>query len=179
MPIITQEAAASRPTDATRNRWPRFFVLCPVLFAATAQAGTAAEDSLPQVWLNPGIYSQHFDSGKGLRNNNIGFGAEVLLANDHALMAGSFINSNRARTHFGAYQWRPLHWDVAGFRVGAGIAVGAFDGYPNYRDGGWFVAPLPLLSVEGKTFGANISLIPTIAHRFDGAVAVQVKLRVW
>jgi hypothetical protein len=95
------------------------------------------------------------------------------------LMAGSFINSNRARTHFGAYEWRPLHWQLAGFNVGAGIAVGAFNGYPNYHNGGWFVAPLPLLSIEGKTFGANIGVIPTIANRFDGAIVVQIKMRVW
>jgi hypothetical protein len=150
-----------------------------VLFSATAQAGATPEESQPQVWLNPGIYSQHFDSSKGLRNNNIGFGAEVLLANDHVLMAGNFINSNRARTHYGAYEWRPLHWQLAGFNVGAGIAVGAFDGYPKYRNGAWFVAPLPLLSIEGKTFGANIGIIPTIADRFDGAIAIQVKVRVW
>jgi len=177
--IIAKQVAAGRRADAYRNRWRTLFVICPGLFAATAQAGATAGESLPQVWLNPGIYSQHFDSGKGLRNNNIGFGAEVLLANDHVLMVGSFLNSNRARTRFGAYQWRPLHWQFSGFNVGAGIAVGAFDGYPNYRHGGGFVAPLPLLSIEGKTFGANIGVIPTVANRFDGAIAVQIKMRVW
>ena len=102
-----------------------------------------------------------------------------LLARDHLLMGGTFINSNDARTHYAAYEWRPLHWQFQGFNVGAGIAVGAFDGYPNYRNGAWFVAPLPMLAIEGKTFGANISLIPTVANRFDGALAVQIKLRIW
>jgi len=179
IPIIAQELAAGRFADAFGIRWRTLFVLCSTLFAATAQADATSNESMPQVWLNPGIYSQHFDSSKGLRNNNIGFGAEVLLADDHELMAGSFINSNRARTHYAAYEWRPLHWQFTGFNLSAGIAVGAFDGYPNYHDGGWFVAPLPLLSIEGKTFGANIGLIPTIKNRFDGAIAVQVKLRVW
>ncbi|MFA5914512.1 MAG: hypothetical protein WC830_13240 [Burkholderiales bacterium] len=154
-------------------------LLCAAAYAAAAQAGAAQEESWPQVWLNPGIYSQHFDSSKGLRNNNIGFGAEARLASDHVVMAGSFINSNRARTHFAGYEWRPLHWRFSGVDVGAGIVVGAFDGYPNYRNGAWFVAPLPMLSVEGKTLGANIALIPTVANRFDGALAVQLKLRVW
>jgi hypothetical protein len=153
--------------------------LCAALSAATAGAGEKPEDPMPQVWLNPGIYSYHFDTSKDLRNNNIGFGAEALLAPDHLLMGGSFINSNDARTHYAAYQWRPLHWQYAGFNIGAGIVVGAFDGYPNYRDGAWFVAPLPMLAIEGKTFGVNISLIPTVANRFDGALAVQIKLRVW
>jgi len=177
--IRVRHAAAAVRADERHGRLHALVLLCTALYAAGAQAGETARESWPQVWLNPGIYSHHFDSGKGLRNNNIGFGAEVMLANDHVLMAGSFINSNRARTHFGGYQWRPLHWKFSGIDMGAGIAVGAFDGYPNYRNGGWFVAPLPMLSIEGKTLGANISLIPTVTNRFDGALAVQLKLRVW
>ncbi len=160
-------------------RWRVLLVLCSGLFATGALAETVAAESFPQVWLNPGIYSQHFDSGKGLRNNNVGFGVEVALAKEHEVMAGSFINSNRQRTHYASYQWRPLHWEVAGLNVGAGILVGAFDGYPNYRNGAWFIAPLPVLSIEGKTLGANISIIPTVKNRFDGALSVQLKLRVW
>jgi hypothetical protein len=95
------------------------------------------------------------------------------------VIGGTYINSNRARTHYGAYEWRPLHWQIAGLDVGAGVAVGAFDGYPNYRNGGWFVAPLPLLAIEGTRFGVNLSVIPTIKNRLDGALAIQVKLRVW
>lgn len=179
IPIISPQVASGRLLETIRF-WPRaFLAICSVLSAAAAQADPASEESLPQVWLNPGIYSQHFDSSKGLRNNNIGFGAEVLLAKDHLLMAGSFVNSNRARTHYAGYEWRPLHWQLAGLNVGAGIAVGAFDGYPKYREGGWFIAPLPLLYIEGKRFGANLAFIPTIANRFDGAIAIQVKARVW
>ena len=150
------------------------------MFATAAQAGdTGTQETWPQVWINPGIYSHHFNTNKGLRNNNVGFGAEVMLSNEHVLMGGSFINSNRDRTHFAGYEWRPLHWHYSGVDVGAGIMLGAFDGYPNYRQGAWFVAPLPMLSVEGKRLGANFGLIPTIKDRFDGALAIQVKLRVW
>lgn len=173
-----QDAAAA-DGSRWRSRLAAMLLLCAAGSAAAAQAGAAPQGSWPQLWLNPGIYSQHFDSDKGLRNNNIGFGAEVLLNSDHGLMAGSFINSNRTRTRYAAYQWRPLHWRFSAVDVSAGIAAGAFDGYPNYRNGGWFVVPLPMLAIEGKTFGANISLIPTVANRFDGALAVQVKLRVW
>ena len=59
------------------------------------------------------------------------------------------------------------------------VALGAFDGYPNYRNGGWFVAPLPVVAIEGGRFGVNLSLIPTIRNRLDGALSIQVKLRVW
>lgn len=162
-----------------RGRLRATLLLCTALYAAGAQADATPQQTWPQVWLNPGIYAQHFNSGKGLRNNNIGFGAEVMLSNDHVLMAGSFINSNDARTRFAAYEWRPLHWQFSGVDVGAGIVVGAFDGYPNYRRGAWFVAPMPMLSIEGRTLGANVSLIPTVKNRFDGALAIQIKLRIW
>lgn len=174
-----QNTIAATAAGKRRKHLRTVLLLCAAVYAAGAQAEATPAESWPQVWINPGIYSQHFDSGKGLRNNNIGFGAEVMLTNDHVLMAGSFINSNRARTHFAAYEWRPLHWKIYGADVGAGIALGAFDGYPNYRNGGWFVAPLPLLSIEGRYLGANIGLIPTVKNRFDGALAIQVKLRVW
>jgi len=132
-----------------------------------------------RVWLSPGIYSAHFDQSKGLRNGNPGLSAEVAWAEDHSAIAGTYINSNSARTRYAAYGWRPLHWELAGWRVGAGVALGAFDGYPHYRNGAWFVAPLPLLSVEGERLGVNVSLIPTIRDRLDGAVAFQFKIRVW
>ncbi len=162
----------------TRNRWRALLFLTSGLFASSALADAAVESAYPQVWLNLGIYSHHFDTSKGLRNGNVGFGAEVALAKDHGLMGGTFINSNRRRTRYASYLWHPLHWEVAGLDVGAGVLVGAFDGYP-YRDGAWFIAPLPVLSIQGKRLGANISLIPTVANRFDGAAAIQLKLRVW
>jgi hypothetical protein len=161
-------------------------LLCAAVYAANSHAQAApgeskpqAEEWKPQVWINPGIYSYHFDRSKDLRDNNIGFGVEAVLKPDHVLMAGTFINSNDARTHFAGYEWRPLHWKYSAVDISAGIVFGAFDGYPNYRNGAWFVAPLPMLSIEGKTFGANLALIPTVQNRFDGALAIQVKLRVW
>ena len=166
-------------TSRSRNRWYGCALLCAALVPAGAQAQDAPVDFLPQVWISPGIYSRHFDRSKQLRDDNPGLGVEVALARDHTLLGGSYINSNRARTRYGAYEWRPLHWRVAGLDVGAGVALGAFDGYPNYRHGGWFVAPLPMLTIEGERFGVNLSVIPTIRNRLDGALAVQVKLRVW
>ena len=157
-------------------QWPAFFLVSLLLAASRAQA---ADPVTPQIWLNPGIFSSHFDRSKDLREDNVGFGAEVVLHDDHSLLAGSIINSDRRRSRYGAYHWRPLHWRIAGLRVSAGLAVGVFDGYPRYRDGGWFVAPLPLLALEGERFGANIAIIPTLGNRLNGAVAIQFKLKVW
>ena len=67
----------------------------------------------------------------------------------------------------------------AGAKVSAGIAVGAFDNYPRYRNGGWFAAALPMVAIEGERFGVNLALVPNIPNRLSGAVAIQFKLRVW
>ena len=154
-------------------------LICAAILGAAVQAEAAAADTSPQVWLNPGIYSMHFKRNSDYRENNIGIGAEVLLTDDHALMFGSFINSDRQRSKYAHYEWRPLHWQVSGLKLSAGIAAGVFDGYPRYHDGGWFAAALPLLSVEGERFGVNFALIPNIPDRLSGALAIQVKLRVW
>ena len=153
--------------------------ICAALGGAAIQAGATAAEFSPQVWLNPGIYSFHFNRNTDHRENNIGIGAEVLVTDDHALMVGSFINSDRQRSEYGLYQWRPLHWQLSFAKVSAGIAVGAFDGYPKYHNGGWFAAALPLLAVEGDRLGVNLAVIPNLSNRLSGAVAIQVKLRVW
>lgn len=153
---------------------------CAALFAAAVQPEAVAAELSPQVWLNPGMYSQHFKRDSGYRANNSGIGVEVLVTDDHALMAGSFINSDRRRSRYGLYEWHPLHWQVAaGLRLSAGLAAGIFDGYPRYRDGAAFAAALPLLALEGERLGVNLALVPTIRNRLSGAVALQVKLRVW
>lgn len=154
-------------------------LLLSILTMATAHAADEPDTTSPEVWLNPGIYSLHFDSSKDLRNNNSGVGVEVKVAEDHRVLAGTFINSNSRRSHYGGYQWLPLHWQWKGIQIGTGVVVGAFDGYPNYRNGGWFIAPVPVLSIEGTTFGVNLTLIPTVEDRFDGALAFQFKVKVW
>ena len=152
---------------------------CVALISIDSLAQQTTSETSPQVWLNPGSLSYHFDRNKRLRSDNTGFGAELTLTEVHALTAGSFVNSDRMRSHYGAYLWRPLHWQPAGIKVHAGIAVGAFDGYPHYRGGGWFPAALPVLAIEGERAGVNLFFVPTIANRLNGAIAVQFKLRIW
>ena len=140
-----------------------------------------AEDTrlVQQVWLNPGFFSWHFNRSLDLREDNWGIGVEVAFAPDHAVMAGNFINSDNDRSNYAAYLWRPLHWRPYGIDVHAGIALGAFDGYQRVNSGGWFVAPLPLLAAEGRYLGLNLTIVPTIEDKLNGAVVIQVKLRVW
>ena len=152
---------------------------CAALIAANGRAQEALHERSVQVWLNPGALSYHFDRDKDLRGMNTGVGAELMLAEDHVLAAGTFINSGRKRSHYGAYVWRPLHWQSADVKAHVGVAVGGFDGYPNYHRGGWFPAALPMFAIEGDRIGVNVFFVPTIANRTNGAISFQFKLRVW
>lgn len=168
------------PAAAKFRVFIALLLAAPVLGAASrVYAESTPVNPSPQVWLNAGTYSHHFNRDKNFRENNTGIGAEVWFGADHALMAGTFMNSDDERSHYAAYQWRPLHWQPAGIRIGAGISLGAFDGYPRYRNGAWFPAVLPVVSVEYKRVGVNFFFVPTIADRTNGALSVQLKLRVW
>ena len=156
-----------------------FAMAFAALLAIECHAQEAPGDGSVQVWLNPGSFSYHFNRDKDLHGKNFGAGAEVVLAEDHVLAAGTFNNSNGRQSHYGAYLWRPLHWEFTYVKVHAGVAVGGFDGYPNYHDGGWFPAALPVLAIEGERWGANLFVVPTIANRTNGAISVQFKVRVW
>lgn len=150
--------------------------LLGVALACCVCTNVAAQEFSRQVWINPGLFSYHFDRDQGYREKNWGLGAEVLLARNHALMAGTFINSERERSRYFGYQWRPLHWQPRGVDVSAGVGFVAVDGYPGTNDKDWFIAPLPMVAVEYQRVGANFIFIP---HRKSAAVAVQFKLRVW
>jgi hypothetical protein len=136
------------------------------LFVALSATTTWAD-----VWVNPGFYSHHFDKSQQLNNNNHGFGVEASITKTYSVTAGVFENSNRATSHYvGAY--------VMPFQVGAlkvGAAVGAFDGYPKMRNGGWFPAAVPTMAIEGHRLGLNISYTPKIGDRVSSALSFQVK----
>jgi len=142
-------------------------------------SGAHAQDTYPNVWLNPGFLTYHFDRDIDLREDNWGFGAEVELKANHALMAGTFINSEDERSRYFGYEWRPLHWDVGGADVSLGVVAAGLDGYPRNKGGDWFAVVLPVLAVQGDRLGFNLTVIPTIEDRVYGAVALQFKLRVW
>jgi hypothetical protein len=80
-------------------------LLATLLLAQTGIAG-AAGPGFPSGWINPGFFTHHFESGD-FREENYGPGVELVLAPQHALLPGSFINSDRERSRYAAYYWRP------------------------------------------------------------------------
>lgn len=127
----------------------------------------------PEVWLNLGGLSRHFSRAAGFNENNLGLGAEYRTSPEVSYMAGAYYNSVRKTTSYLAVNWQPLSF--GDLRVGA--AVGVMNGYPSQSKGGAFFAALPLASWEGKRFGINFGLIPSVGD-IAGAVIVQFKVKV-
>ena len=71
--------------------------------------------------------------------------------------------------------WQP--YAIGPLRLGATLA--AFNGYPRVRDGRWFPAVIPTLTLEYQRVGVNIGIIPTIGDRLYGGVSVQLKLKIF
>jgi hypothetical protein len=135
---------------------------------------TSTTDRAHPIWLNAGMYSLHFDTDQGFRNNNTGFGAEVSLNEDWSATAGRFINSDNAQSNYVGAYYQP--WHVGQWK--AGVVGGGFNGYPRMLDGGWFPALLPVVTLEGERLGVNLLLVPPLKDRLYGALSVQLKLRI-
>jgi hypothetical protein len=130
---------------------------------------------LSEVWLNPGFYSYHYQRDKGLNDSNPGFGAEYRYSTVASLTAGRFYNSDRQYSNYAGVYYQPIA--VGPLRLGA--VFGGFNGYPKMRDGGWFLAAIPVVSFDYKSVGLNIGIIPTYKDRLYGAISIQPKVKVF
>ena len=166
---------------ANRIGWSAAMLVLSALSAGTCLA--ADDDSatpeapwhVHSVWLNAGDYAEHFNQSLGYRQANWGFGAQLNLPNDIALLGGEFLNSNNARSHDFGVLWQPVA--LGPFRIGA--VAGGFDGYPYMHNGGWFPAVLPMVSTSYGIVGANFSVVPNYGNRLHGAFVIQLILRVY
>ena len=147
--------------------------LACLLFASLAALTAHAEFDASRVWVNAGFYSAHFDSHKGLRNANPGIGIEHRIDDTWSATAGRFRNSNNANSNYVGAYYQPWTW--AGVKLG--VVAGAFNGYPNAYEGGWFPALIPTASLEGQHWGLNVALVPPLQNRLYGAVSFQLKFR--
>ena len=76
--------------------------------AVNAQPQTSDKQKPLLLWLNAGFYSAHFDIDKGLRNSNPGLGVEAVINEDWSATAGTFTNSDDARSNVSGW---PRHLD--------------------------------------------------------------------
>lgn len=127
------------------------------------------------LWINPGLYSYHFDQNKDFNSVNYGLGLEYQFSSVASVTIGTYRNSYyQTSNYIGAY-WQPLA--VGPFHVG--VVAGGFNGYSNTQNGDWFPAILPVVSIEGERVGLNLIIIPSISNRVAGSLSFQLKLKVF
>lgn len=137
---------------------------------APAEAQEVEQSSL---WINTGGFSKHFEDN-GRNETNLGLGAEYRFRDDLSVMAGYHKNSLNLRTAYAAVNYQPL--EIGPLKVGA--SIGVMTGYPQKNKGGGFFAALPMITYEGKTFGANFGVIPNIpSQHVEGAFVLQLKFK--
>lgn len=144
--------------------------LLPILSATPAHA---EDDHSGEWWINAGGISHHFNRSMDFNERNWGAGVEYVLSNDVSLVAGEYRNSVRTTTRYLGASYTPLSFGPARF----GIVAGAADGYRMMRDGGFFPIISPVINIEGKRFGANLLVIPSVASNVRSALAIQFKIR--
>lgn len=137
-------------------------------------AAEPAEGFKPEVWVNIGGFSHHFDRKPNYNESNLGFGIEWRRTREVAIMAGVYKNSVGKPSQYAAVNWQP--WQIGPVKLGA--AIGVLNGYPAFNRGGTFFAALPVASIEVQRFGVNIGLIPSIGS-VAGALLVQLKMRLY
>lgn len=128
---------------------------------------------ISETWLNAGFYSYHFQRDKGLNDRNPGLGIEYRYSTVASVTAGRFYNSDRAYSNYSGVYYQP--WAIGSVRLGA--VMGGFSGYPKMRNGGWFLAAVPVASVEYGRVGVNIGFVPSYKDRLYGALSFQLKLK--
>lgn len=135
----------------------------------------AKHEAQSELWLNPGMFSYHFDRERSFNSRNIGFGAEYRFSSVASFTVGTYNNSyHESSNYIGAY-WQPIL--LGPFKFGA--VAGGFNGYSKTNDGGWFPAIVPALTYEGDRFGFNLLMVPSIPDKVAGSLSVQFKLKVF
>ncbi len=154
-----------------------FLLLALSAPAAWAADGFTAVDPAPksEVWIDSGFLTYHFNRDKDLNGANGGLGLEYRFRGDLSATAGRFYNSDRAYSNYVGAIWQPVA--IGPLRLGA--VIGAFDGYPHMRNGGWFPALIPAATFEYKRVGVNVGFVPSYKDRLYGGISVQLKLKVF
>jgi hypothetical protein len=161
----------------------RVLLIAPVLFCMyeirAEQVNSWVEliesQSKSEIWINPGMYSYHFQKDQNLNNNNWGVGLEYRFNSVASATLGNFKNSDNGHSSYAGIYYQPI---AIGF-VKVGVVAGGFNGYQSTNNGGWFPAILPAITIEEGRLGGNLFFIPTVGDRVHGAISLQLKLKLY
>jgi hypothetical protein len=150
-------------------------IASPVIAQSTSWIEVIKPQSKSEIWVNPGMYSYHFQKDQNLNNNNWGIGLEYRFNTVASATIGNYRNSDNDRSSYLGIYYQP----IALGPVKLGVVAGGFNGYQSTNNGGWFPAVLPAITVEEGRFGANIFFIPTVGDKVHGALSVQLKIKLY
>ncbi|HEY0063216.1 MAG TPA: hypothetical protein VGC21_13935 [Telluria sp.] len=153
----------------------KFAVLAAALIACSHAYAQEDRSKRNELWLDTGFATYHFQSDKNFNGRNPGYGVEYKFADEYALTAGRFFNSDRKHSNYAGLFYQP--WSIGPVRVGG--VVGGFNGYPKMHEGGWFLAVIPTATFDYKRVGINIAVIPTYKNRLHGGISAQLKFKLW
>ena len=122
-----------------------------------------------KIYVAPGMNSYHFNRDAGYNNENWGLGFQYDPNNVYSANWGRFINSENDWSNYVTGTWYPLMYK----KIRVGILAGAFDGYKKEKNGGWFLAGMPIINYRQGRWGVNIAAVPSYKNRIHGAFIIQ------
>jgi len=151
------------------------FAISAIADDSSSWIHVAEPESKSELWINPGMYSYHFQKDQNLNNNNWGIGLEYRFNSVASVTLGNFKNSDNGHSSYAGIYYQPIA--IGPLKVG--VVAGGFNGYQSTNNGGWFLALLPALTIEEGRFGANIFFIPTVGDKVHGAISLQLKVKIY
>lgn len=161
----------------------RALLIAPILFYVShvfAQASNGWIEVIEpnpksELWVNPGMYSYHFQKDQNLNNNNWGVGLEYRFNSVASATIGNYKNSDNGHSSYAGVYYQP----IAIGPIKLGVVAGGFNGYQSTNNGGWFPAVLPAITIEEGRLGANLFFIPTVGDKVHGAISLQLKVKLY
>lgn len=132
-----------------------------------------ADISTSRLWVTPGAVSYHLNRSKNYNEVNTGFGVEYRASEDFSLALGQYKNSVDLTSWYALVGYTPFRLSDT---VRAGVLFGAVNGY-HANNGRFLPALIPVIAIEFRHVGANISFVPPFKDKTEGAIALQLKFR--
>lgn len=147
------------------------FLSCVALIIAI---GALARSLAGETWFVSTVASYHYNTDKKYEQQNWGFGIEQKLADNFAVIAGGYRNSNRRDSMYFGAAWAPVQ--IYG-PLRLGVAAMMVGGYETPKNTEVLKAAFPFLTAEYKGFGFNIPIIPPVSGTTPGVIGLQFKVR--
>lgn len=152
------------------NTFQRFAVYATIIIAAWMVLTPPAKADDAGWWVVATVRSYHYDRSVKHNEDNYGLGVEKRIADNWTATAGYYENSYSRRSVYVGANWLPLH---AGY-FHLGLAMGGVDGYGSHPFGPYL---FPVLAFQGKEYGLNLAVVPSVSGNPYTVIGLQLKAR--